>query len=281
MFDPIKFIKKYFGNDSSKLTTPDSSEELSIPQSDMSKNIKKYNKPNKAIIYCRVSTYNQDNIQSGRVSLLTQEANCRTYANSINLPIYSVLREIQSGRNILKQQGLIGLVNSLQKNNLLLVWDVSRFTRDVQGGTAIINKIKNKGAAIYFVNDDILLNSECDSKIQKNFDTLLNYSRMESDIISRRIKSQRQVRSLMGSYSGGAAPYGYHITISNGIRKLTNNKEEQDIIKFIKKNGKKRKFEEIANQFNTNNYKKRGKPWTSTSIRHIYFRENEFKQYIK
>ncbi len=232
--------------------------------------------PNKIFIYCRISSVNQNDIQNGHASLITQEINCREYANRANVPVCGVIKEIHSARTIKHQSSLMKLIDCLSVNNLLLVWNVSRFSRDTIGGQNMIEKIQNKGASIYFMDDDIVIEPNCRPIVMHKFRELLSHSKLESDIISWRVKGQKNIQVSKGSYLGGKAPYGYALRIENGVRKFIEVEEEQEAIKSIKcgieKHKRKRKYNEIAEQFNTANFKKRGKIWTKNSVRHIYLK---------
>lgn len=241
--------------------------------------------PNKIFIYCRISTISQNNIQNGHASFITQETNCRNCAYKANAPICGVIREIHSARNIYHQPLLMKLINCLDKNNLLLIWNVSRFSRDTVGGQSMIEKIHNKGASVCFIDDDIIISPNCKPIIMHKFRELLSHSKLESDIISWRVKGQKNLQAAKGSYMGGQAPYGYKINMENKIRKFTEVKKEQKIIKKIKCDvrNKKRKYSEIAEQFNSMSFTKRGKKWTSSSVKYIYFKnyQNQYQKFTK
>jgi DNA invertase Pin-like site-specific DNA recombinase len=239
-------------------------------------NIGKQQQPGKVIIYCRVSSKGQDNIQKGHISMDTQEYCCRLHTTKARVPICTVVKEVQSARNINQQKKLMTIIDCLNEKDLLLIWNVTRFSRDPLGGLKIVDNIQAKKASIYFIEEDILIRPTSVPVIIHKFRELLSQSRLESDVISWRSKGHKKIQSIRGSYMGGIAPYGYNIhkDTTKKIKKLLPNKDEQFVIKFIhdtaKDNKKKRKYSEIANQLNEKNKKYRTKTWTATNVRYIH-----------
>lgn len=237
------------------------------------------NNINKIFVYCRVSSANQDNIRKGHISIHLQEAKCRVYTVKAGAPVYGVVKETKSARNINHQRKLLNIVNCLTDNDLLLIWNITRFSRDPIGGLEIVKKIQDKGASVYFMEDDILIRPTCLPNTIHKFREMLSQSRLESDVISWRVRGHKKIQSTKGSYMGGVAPFGYKIHITKDrVRKLKCINSEQSIITHIKQTARnsnvKRKYSEIANSLNESNKKYRNKDWKASSVKYIHAKDN-------
>lgn len=240
------------------------------------------NKKN-AIIYCRLSKSNKkDNeVSTGKnneKSLDSQENECVNFCKDNNLKVLKVVREICSAyanhkKN--KQIELEKILDNITSNDVLIVWEISRFSRNIIDGTRRINIIRSKRSGIYIVND------RCGYPMTCEYSDIIRriiYAQQESDIISERIRRSIRTKRDIGSYIGSFAPYGKKIIRdNNNILKLETNDYEQSIIKEIIEyydNGKN--YDEIFEILKKNNTLKRKKQWTINSIKKI-IRDNTRK----
>ena len=184
-----------------------------------------------AVIYARCSTPSQN--QNNGTSLHTQIAECMNYCKQNNFEITEVISEIVSGHNGNKQT--YNTILEKYKNTNVIISDPSRLSRNIADAAKFLdncNKIKNK---VHSVRDKIICDSPHNNKL---FTNLIYDAMIESNTISKRIRSSINIRRKMGSHIG-MAPYGYNIKhvldLNTGmkIRKLVENPVEMKIIKLI------------------------------------------------
>ena len=241
--------------------------------------IGQYNINNKknAIIYCRLSKLNKkdNNIstenKNNEKSLDSQENECVNFCRDNNLKVLRVVREVCSAYTNYKKNKQIELekiLENITSNDVLIVWEISRFTRNIIDGTKRINILRSKRSGIYIVND------RCGYPMTCEYSDIIRriiYAQQESDIISERIRRSIRAKRDMGSYIGSFAPYGKKIIRdNNNISRLETNEAEQSIIKKIidyYDNGKN--YDEIFEILKRNNILKREKQWKINSIKKI------------
>jgi site-specific DNA recombinase len=113
-------------------------------------------KPRKrAIVYCRVSTDKQE--QDGE-SLEYQEEKCRQYAELHNLDVVLVLREAKSGYIHYSFREQLTLARKFIRDgmaDIIIVWDLRRFSRNFVHSAMIFEEIESVGAEIVSVSENI------------------------------------------------------------------------------------------------------------------------------
>ncbi len=113
-------------------------------------------KPRKrAIIYCRVSTDKQE--QDGE-SLEYQEEKCRQFAELHDLHVLMVLRETKSGYIHYSFREQLTLARQMVRDGLadvVIVWDLRRFSRNFVHSSMIFEEIESSGAEIVSVYEKI------------------------------------------------------------------------------------------------------------------------------
>ena len=184
-----------------------------------------------AVIYARCSTIKQNN-DIGQ-SLHTQIAECMNYCNDNNLEISEVINEVVPAHNY-KKQSYYNILDKYKNTNIIIA-DPSRLSRSVSDASMFLAECKKRNIIIHSVRDNLI----CDSlQNTKKFIDMIFDAMIESSVISKRVKSSINIRKKMGSHIGKAS-FGYNIThvidSTNGmkLRKLVENKEEQNIIKVI------------------------------------------------
>jgi DNA invertase Pin-like site-specific DNA recombinase len=174
---------------------------------------------NRAIIYLRCSTPKQN-------SYNTQLYNCTNYCNNNNFTIVDTIKETISATNLNKQPKLLNIINN--NNNLnLIVYDISRLSRNVVHGNEILTKCKDNNIIIHSVNNYLNTNNIYGIR---NFQRELIETQFESNLISSRVKSNIEHKKSLG-YSVGRIPYGY--SKNPDTQCLVPNKKEQNIINLI------------------------------------------------
>lgn len=181
----------------------------------------------RAYIYVRTSKRNDQK----EVSLYDQEEACKKFAKQYNITIIGVYRDNGiSAKNMDKQYALNFITDKIEKGEIIIVYDVSRFSRSMEQGLARLNMLRDKGAFVHSYNDNVTWNDKATSRA--TFRQLLSVSQLHSDTVSEKVKSAIAFKKNRGDYIG-RTPYGKKIEYVNNIRTLVDNIEEQNVIKII------------------------------------------------
>ncbi|WP_081838493.1 recombinase family protein [Thermogemmatispora carboxidivorans] len=109
----------------------------------------------RAVIYCRVSTDKQE--QDGE-SLDYQEAKCRQYAALHGIDVILVLKETKSGFIHYSMREKLTLARQMIRDGLadmIIVWDLRRFSRNFVHSAMIFEEVESVGAQIVSVSENI------------------------------------------------------------------------------------------------------------------------------
>lgn len=187
-----------------------------------------------SIIYCRVST----KLQNQGVSLDAQEAACVSFCDKNGWYVIKVVREVANASKRNTQRKLSELIDKIETGELqadyLVVFSVSRFSRNVEWGLGKLRILHNNGVQLKSVTESL------DASLSDGLfeiTTLLNNAEYESRVISERIKSTINYKKGLG-FKFGRAPFGKKVTTadSNGItlRTFETDRAEKNVIRFIK-----------------------------------------------
>jgi hypothetical protein len=190
-----------------------------------------------AVTLSRVSTSAQAGPDS--ISLDLQERICRQYATQNQIRIREVLRWIGSAFSS-KSDHHDRLYNNLVKyrtpdrNLVLLVYNTSRFSRDLNRGLKLVSDLFNIGIRVYSVQEKFYLDSE---------EGLFRIKDSNQWAYRHSLQTTRY-HSLIRYLGGdtGKIPYGYRpsrsvVRMSNRtIKKRVNifDRQEQKILRFIR-----------------------------------------------
>ncbi len=180
-------------------------------------------------IYVRVSTKNQDEPQYGRTGFKTQLNTTMEYCQKNDLIISSTTLEVGSAFKNGKTPKLDTLLNKIKVGEPILVYSCSRFSRNVEDSNARLHHLHTvKKSYVISVLEEI------DSR-NKKFSEIVESSRNESKLMSKRNKESHKRIMNSGGYTGRVKPFGYTIIRDvNGLKKLKENFMEQEIIREIK-----------------------------------------------
>lgn len=179
------------------------------------------------ILYARLSSQNK---QNNSVSIESQMFVAKQHISMFmqNANVIGEYSEVCSARNMNKLQ----VLNKIIKNNkdcILMVHNISRFSRNLQQATNLLTTMKTK-------NIDLISVSEaCDTSTINGIhqiNTLISQAELESNMTSLRIIRSINFRKQLGHHIGNAK-FGYKIERVNGIRKLCANDDEQCVLNFI------------------------------------------------
>jgi DNA invertase Pin-like site-specific DNA recombinase len=187
----------------------------------------KYSVVQNAIIYCRSSTKEQNNFN--HCSLDTQTFNCRNYCNQNNLNIINMSTEICRATSTINQKELLQIIDKF-KNINLIIYDASRFSRNILEGIILLNKCKEKNIIIHNVKDNYSTEKH---QGYCNFIDGIKNGETESRLISDRIKSSIKYRKSLGA-NFGRPPFGFKSERFNGIVKFVKDEIEIEIINFAR-----------------------------------------------
>lgn len=218
-----------------------------------------------AVIYCRKSRKTSNN----ELSFSGQQDACVEFCNINGLNILNIVHETVSAKNMELMTNLCDLIENITSNTLLVVSDVSRFSRNVMQGLKTIDSLLDKNCTIFSVLNNCCYN---DNHFNRNqFRLFLNNAEFESDQIAERINRSLKHRRKVGSKIG-RCKFGYSCHyIKGGIRKEKLNKHEQKIISMIKNmiNNENKTPSEIANILNNKGLNFREKEWNSNRVRYV------------
>ena len=142
----------------------------------------------KVIGYLRVSTLSQD--------LNKNKADILTYANDHNLGKVEFVEEVVSGKVSWKLRKIKEVIDTLQKDDWLIVAELSRLGRSMLEIMEIISEAKRKEVNIYAVKNNWTLNGSIESKILLMVFSMA--SEIERDLISARTTEALRVRKALG-----------------------------------------------------------------------------------
>ncbi len=216
----------------------------------------------------------------GNLSLDSQKEILMKYCLDKKLMIKSIeMDDGVSARNPLKLKGLNKIIDNIEENEVLLILDFSRFSRNTQIGLDLLNKLDLKGAHIYSVLDGMNYDTPSARHCVR---TTLSCAQMESDLKSMKLKATFENIKNKGGFLGKNAPYGYKIVRIDGLRKLDINTFEQKILKKIKEiaikySNYRYRDQVIIDKLEKENIKMRGKPFTKQMIHNILLQNKEIE----
>jgi DNA invertase Pin-like site-specific DNA recombinase len=181
--------------------------------------LKNTNFEKQTIIYCRSSSKIQN--QFNHSSLETQLYYCNEYSKTNNLNVKSNINEVCSATKINKQKKLLEIVNTC--NNIhLVVYDATRFSRNILEGIKLLIECKNKNIIIHNVKDNY---STQNYQGYLNFIEGIKNGEIESKLISERVKHAIQLKKLKGNKIG-IPSFGLMRQQINGLNKFVPNQNE-------------------------------------------------------
>jgi DNA invertase Pin-like site-specific DNA recombinase len=185
-------------------------------------------KKRQVIGYLRVSTQEQD-LEKFKSSILL-------FSNDKGFGNVKFVSEKISGKGSWKDRKLFDVVNTLVKDDVLIVPELSRLGRSTLDVLDILKTLKDKEINVYSVKESLELNGNIQSKIMSTMLSL--FAELERDFISARTKEALKARKAAGVILG--RPKG------KGKSKLDKHKEE---IEALLKTGSTKVW--IASHFKT------------------------------
>ena len=182
------------------------------------------------IIYCRVSSKEQ----TEGTSLESQEQACREYARSKHIGVLKVFVEQGESAKFADRTQLLELIEFSRKNKsnveLLLVWKVDRFARNVADHFKIKAELLKYGVRIVSVTEPIDTNAE--GKLMETI--LAGFAQFDNDIRAMRTV-QGMKRKLQEGLFPWKPPLGYKTSTTNGEKKTKPDLPDPDVFKKLQK----------------------------------------------
>jgi hypothetical protein len=225
-----------------------------------------YLKIEKIFIYCRVSTLKQaDNIDEQYKLCFDWIKN--NFNENILIDYYYDIKSTYNNENALTSQN--SMLKKLNKNNLIVIKDISRLGRNEFQCINVLKKVKNKNAYIFSVEENLCYNDEFISN--NYFLKKIADSKLFSDNLSLVTKLRNSGIKKVGGHIGKTS-YGYKLEKKNKIPFLQINDCERKIIKLIKfyVEHEKYDYELIANILNEKKILNRNKYWNKNTVKYIY-----------
>lgn len=180
-----------------------------------------------AIVYCRVSTKNQE--EDG-TSLDSQEAACVAHATALGYTIGRITREVYSGAELWDRPLLSRDRNDLKSGQFaaLVCYSTDRLSRDPIHLAIIADECERANVALHFVSETFDDSDES---------ALIRYvkgysSKKEREKIRERSLRGKHTRALMGKvHNAGRELYGYRRDKARGVRLVCD--EEARIVRRI------------------------------------------------
>ena len=150
--------------------------------------LNKQKQQKKVIGYLRVSTGSQD-LEKNKIDILL-------YANKNKLGNVDFIEEVVSGKISWKNRKIKEVIDSLDKDDWLIVAELSRFGRSMLEVVEIISELKRKEVNIHAIKNNWTLNGSIESKILLMAFSMA--SEIERDLLSARTKEALRVRKASG-----------------------------------------------------------------------------------
>lgn len=212
------------------------------------------------VLYLRVSSRGQDDAANGRVGLETQNYALLQYALNKNYKIIHTYTDVGSGRNDNRKQ-FNKMLDDLPPNTSVLVYSVSRFSRNVDDVTIGIQRVHSRGGVVFSVMGECVSTSN-------EFMVLARQSQQESDNLSQVVQQSLQRRRELGAHIG-PAPYGKEVYRDDtGMRCLRDNQGELHVLRQMQQ--MEGGYTAIARVLNERNIPYRdGRQWSGDIVSRI------------
>ncbi len=175
---------------------------------------------NRGAIYVRESTDKQD--------WKAQLEQCKTYCKNHGIEIYKIYKDIASGSNNNRKE-FLRLQEDMEdeKFNKVVVWELSRATRDFMAYKVMIMRMAELGVELHSIQEGILTEGDIDSEFSNDIRALINSH--ERKRTAKRVKSRMEHIARSGRWTGGPPPHGYRLK----DKVLVVNEDEADRVREI------------------------------------------------
>lgn len=225
-------------------------------------------------IYTRVSTSRQ--IEDSKFGLEKQYESIIQYVNQ-NFTGFTAdhCRYFEDIGTMYKNKNVLKNFNKMEKHikskhgrkTLIIIYSICRLGRNLYKNIMFLSKLKQYNCKIISIKENIMYNKT--RMMNNKFHYFLVRAEEESDLKSLNMTTRHNIIKRMGGHVG-FVPYGFKLEKIGNIPKLVPDKDEQTVIKTIKKLRDEHKTDKDIERIISRKFKnKRGKPWSINNIRSI------------
>jgi site-specific DNA recombinase len=217
------------------------------------------------VIYCRVSSQGQSDTGS---SLESQATACREYAESNNLTVTSVTKEVFSGAYLFDRPMLDKIRTEVRAGqwDAVVVYAIDRLTRNIAHLMILSEEFERYGTALHIVTET--LDNTPEGKLLQSVKGYVG--EVEREKIRERTMRGRRTKALNGTLSHGRRLYGY--TVIGGKRQIEPH-EAQVVVSLFDRVKAGESLREIASSLNARHIPtpaaKPGAVWWANSVASI------------
>jgi len=220
----------------------------------------------RALAYLRVSTTMQS--EEG-ISLDTQLKKIQDYCSYKGFELFNKIYKDEglSGKNMERPE-LKKLLDDVQKDDYVIIYELSRLSRNTRDALNILEQINNKGGFLICLNPDIDFSSPAGKMM---YTVLSAFHQLERETTSQRVSMNMKNLSKQNLLRS-RPPFGYKFISKD--KPMIEDEEQQKVVKVIKE-----KYEELKNitavteYLNSNGYnkcfKKEGQKFYVQTVKNI------------
>jgi len=181
-----------------------------------------------SVIFCRVSSYGQ----TGKftISFEVQEHKGQVCANLFKLKVMGTIKVVESAYDG-KACTLKSLI-SKNKGKNIIIYNVSRFCRNVERGMELLDYALKCNTRLFFVDEGIVWDRN-HTDFRNKLREKLYLAQEESAALGRRVKDALAEKKRRGYHIGGTPKYGFKVVDIEGGRKAVPDVSEGKVIEFI------------------------------------------------
>lgn len=185
----------------------------------------------KVIGYARVST--EEQAREG-VSLDCQQQKIKAYCELYGHELVEIIVDAgQSAKNVHRDgmQRLIELAGKRNRVEGIVIFKLDRLFRNVEEALRYTRQWDKNGVALHSVNEQL----DTRSAMGKFFFTIMaSIAELERNVIGERTADALQHKKAQGEKTGGDVPFGYNVRVRKGVKVLSPNRKEQQIIQYVR-----------------------------------------------
>ena len=216
--------------------------------------------------YMRLST--DEDKQSNSFEIQSQAITTYAKANGLE-PIVKTFKDTKSGAKLEQRIGLMEMLNTIKKNDKVIVQKIDRLSRDVLQMGWLRTEIARKGCELVIIDTKNDTNDPMANLMEQIVTAFADYERL---MIKSRIQATMDLKKSKGEKLGGDIPFGFDVIIEKDKKKvLVKNEVEQKIVSSIKRyKSKGLSFGAIAKKLNEQGITtKKGKEFQSMQVKRI------------
>ena len=182
--------------------------------------------------YIRVSTNNQ--VENG-MSLEDQKRQIELYGEVHKLKLDKVFTErgVSGGVAFYKRPAGKKLMEVLQDGDVVICSKLDRMFRSCLDGLTVLKELKSRDIQLHFI--DLGGNTTTNGIGQLMFTIMSSFAEMERNRLGERIKGTKQLQNKEDLFLGGKVGFGYVLEQHGEKQYLVEDKDEQKVIKKMKK----------------------------------------------